>query len=1076
MKKPTRKKILILLITAVIFISTAVGIAVVLIKLSDLDARKGYIINFLNKTLNREVSYERGDFSFYRGPTFIFRGIEIKERNGRDTFATIEEITFKVAVLPLLSGKIIFKEMHLEKPAVMLYRDRDGIFNINDLLESQKEAPAIEIKRIIVNHGAMTFADQRIIPSGLTTNLDDIELDIDYPVLGKIIDINISTSVNQQETKGTFSIAGNIRLSDGDGSLANSSIDARITAAGLNIERFMPYYEEHLPFRKMTGVLNIDSHIKGNPYRFSSEGSVTIKSLSLRYPEVFHTALTPKDVSLSYKILRTPSEIVMDTLNLTVDDVKISGRCMIKDIDTNDPLITAEISSSPIPLEKFGPFIPYGIMPRSAAGFIETKIKGGPYQLKEGSLNGRISQIAHMDENENYNVLHAKVGVDEGLLSYGKNVPIVSGIKGELELRGKDLLLHNVSGKFGESPMTLEGRITDYCLAIPASYPFTMTMTPGQKEIAWLLGIDGDSKFAFTGKTSLQMTGSGTTDNYTLDGRWDLTEASYKYSDIFAKPQSQGNRLVFKTNFKTGNVQLESFSYQIASLTVNATGLYRIKDKDLSSFAVNSKPFQIEDLSTNLPRIGKYEPRGRIVLALTGSGFPKSIADSRLRGTITFSDVSFKPIEIFKAISALSGSVSLGKNGLDTSLLAGRIGSSLIQGRATLKDFKNPSVSINVSSALLDLEDLGLQSPSGVIKLRDFAGNIVFRDKRLLIKRLSARVNKSVFNVTGAIPDVKKPFFDIRVTSSYLDMDDIITLSRVNAPQKEKSTSEELSLKASVQSDKGKIKRISYSGLRTTLTYRQQTMDITAFEMKAFKGGFFGKGHIVFAPGGVTQCQVGFTIDKMSAGQILKYAGSETVPITGTFTMKGDVTAEGATISDLKKTAQGTATLVMEKGSLNRFAVLSKVFSILNVSQLLKFKLPDMMTDGMPYTAIKGTFSLKDGTLTSNDLFVNSSAMKMSLVGKADIIKEEIDLNIGIQPLQTVDKVVSKIPVVGWILTNDTKSLITFYFRAQGKWTNPTVDAIPVNSMATGVLNIFKKLFQLPEKLITDTGEVIMGR
>ena len=88
----------------------------------------------------------------------------------------------------------------------------------------------------------------------------------------------------------------------------------------------------------------------------------------------------------------------MDTLNLTVDDDKISGKCTIKDIDTSDPLITAEASSSPIPLEKFGPFIPYGIIPRGVADYIETHIKGGTYQLKEGSINGRISQIAHMDE------------------------------------------------------------------------------------------------------------------------------------------------------------------------------------------------------------------------------------------------------------------------------------------------------------------------------------------------------------------------------------------------------------------------------------------------------------------------------------------------------------------------------------------------------------------------------------------------------------------------------------------------------------------------------------------------------
>jgi uncharacterized protein YhdP len=253
-------------------------------------------------------------------------------------------------------------------------------------------------------------------------------------------------------------------------------------------------------------------------------------------------------------------------------------------------------------------------------------------------------------------------------------------------------------------------------------------------------------------------------------------------------------------------------------------------------------------------------------------------------------------------------------------------------------------------------------------------------------------------------------------------------------------------------------------------------MDVAALEMNAFNGGFAGKGRIVFTPGGVAQYKIDFILDKMSAEQILKYVGSKTVPITGTLTMKGDLTAEGATISDLKKTAQGTATAVMEKGSMKGFVYLSKIFSILNVSQLLKFQLPDMMTDGMPYTSIKGTFSLKEGILSSNDLFVKSNSMNISIVGNTDIIREELNLNIGIQPLQTIDKIVNYIPVVGWVLTNDTKSLITFYFQAQGKRSDPTVNAISVTSMSKGVLDIFKKLFQLPEKMITGTGEVITGQ
>ena len=135
-----------------------------------------------------------------------------------------------------------------------------------------------------------------------------------------------------------------------------------------------------------------------------------------------------------------------------------------------------------------------------------------------------------------------------------------------------------------------------------------------------------------------------------------------------------------------------------------------------------------------------------------------------------------------------------------------------------------------------------------------------------------------------------------------------------------------------------------------------------------------------------------------------------------------------------------------------------------------------MVSGGMPYTTITGSFSLKDGILSSEDLYVKSDAMNISIVGKVDIAKGELEQMIGVQPLQTVDKVVSHIPVVGWILTNETNSMISMYFDAKGKWDNPAVQAIPVKDIAQGVFNVFRRLFQLPMKLITDTGDVILGR
>lgn len=1079
MNTKRRKTIVITLIAVVIFISVAAGIAVLLTKLSNLDSRKDDILNVLNKKLNRHVSYDRAEFSLTLGPTFTLRGLTIKEQNSPETFATIESVTFRLALLPLLWKKIVIREVLLQRPVGMLHRDHNGVFNINDLLEDQKEPLSVEIESIIVSRGAITFTDKWIIPSGLTTSVDEIDLKTGLPAWGKSIDLAISASIIQEGKMGNISINGELGLSGKDEPLANSSVDMKVTASNLSIEHYRPYYEKYISFLKMAGILNMDARLKGNPYGFSSEGSFKVKSLNVQYPKVFRSTLTPKDLNLEYTITRSPSEIFMDTLKLTVDGIKISGSCTIQDIDKDDPLIIATASSSPIVLEKFSQFIPYGIMSQGLADFIQTHIKGGTYELKESSLNGRISQIANMEKNDNCNILSVKASIDRGVLAYGKKVPAFSGIKGELELKGRDIVLHNMSAHFGESPMTLEGKITDYCLETPAQYLFTMTMVAGAKEVAWLLGEDGESKFSFTGRSALHMAGSGTLNNYTLDGSWDLSDAAYRFRDIFIKPESQANRLALKATFKKDMVHLESFSYQLASLAVNGTGFYDMKGNRLTSFTLHSNPFQIEDVSANLPQIRTYRPRGRLQASLTGDGIPQSLADLRWRGNIQFSDISFKPTEMMKTVSNLRGSISLTKNRLDTSTLVGYLGNSQIKGKVTLTDFKNPSISVTADSAVLNLEDLGLRTPSGVITLNEFAVDIVLKNNGLQIQKLSTRINNSVFKVTGAVPDMKRPIIDIHVSSPYVDMDDVLLLSALHVPKdetptKEKPSSEGLSLKASVQSERGKIRETSISQLRTTFTYQQGVFDIPAFEMNVFEGSISGNGRIEKPPGNFTRYRVVFAINKMAADQVLKYAGSESIPLSGVMTVKGDVTAEGATIPDLKKTAKGTSTLTMGRGSLSDFAYLSKIFSILNASQLLKFQLPDMVTKGMPFNTITGTFSLKDGILSSNDLFIRSDSLNISILGTTNIITNELDVTVGVQPFQTVDKAVSHLPVMGWILTSDTKGLITLYFQAYGNRDNPTVDVIPVKSLEKGVLNTFKRLFQLPEKLITDTGEVIM--
>jgi len=1074
MMKTSRKKIVVIS-SALVVLVVAAGLFVVYLGLADLSTHKEEIVRAFKTALNRDVSYDSADLTFSLGPVLTFRGVQIRERDGSSSFAAMDRLELKVALLPLLRQKVVVRRLILERPRLVLVRYPSGEFNISDLLESGKGGRSVEIRGLAINGGHVEFDDRKISKTGIRTILDGIHFRIGDLRRGETSHLDLETAVVQGDVKGDLALHGKIGIAAETVPLYRSRLEGSFLVRGLSLEPFWPYCRPYVPFEKMAGQLNLDSHLKGDIDSFSMSGTVSVQKAVLAYPGVFPAVLKPQDIKVTCQLKKSPSDIAVENIRVAVDSFNIAGRFAMKDMDKDDPFLSASATTTPFSLESYGKYIPYGIIPGSVAGFIKKHITGGTYQLLEGSLAGRISQIAHMGTNENYRTLHIRAGVKDGRMTFGETMPMFTKISGELELKDKDFYLRQMSGYFGESPLSLEGKITDYPVSVPTTYPFQMTMTPGPREVAWLLGKERAEKFYFSGKSVLRLTGKGTFDQYALEGDWDLTNALYRYEDTFVKRQGQSNRIVFKATVNENEVRLVASTYDLAPLSVNVSGLYPFQGPRLASISFDSNLFRIQDIASAFPAAQKWRPSGNVRMSARLDGIDGAAVDIRWQGSVTLADVSFLPAETIKVVSNLNGTVQLQNEHLETSLIRGQIGSTPFQARAVLSGFIEPTLDLRLSAKNLDLRDIGLEGAAGPVLVKDFKGNIVWSERGIHIRSLAASVNGSDLTVSGHVTDMPNPHYDIQVTSSHLDTDDLKIFTDL-AKSKRTGTSPEVTVKATIHALEGKLRSVPYKNLSADLSWRQETLYVDSLRFNALDGNVSGRGRIALKERTEPHYQVDLDIDKISAGQAMAMAGLDPELMTGELTVKGNLAGMGSHVSDLKRTVSGTVNLRADKGALRKFQVLSKVFSILNVSQLFKLQLPDMVSGGMPYSQITGRFTLKDGILASDDLYVKSDAMNITIIGKVDFVRGELEETIGVQPLQTVDKVVSHIPVVGWILTNETNSLVSMYFTAKGKWDNPDVQAVPVKDMAEGVLNIFRRLFQLPVKLITDTGDVILGR
>jgi uncharacterized protein involved in outer membrane biogenesis len=1051
-----------------------IGLALFLPRLIDVNAYRDDIIAGLQQSLNRKVSFSRGEFSMHLGPSFTFDNVVVKELDGAADLLTARRIVVHLSLLPLLEKKVVLRDVVLEGAVANLARDVDGKLNIDDLLRPRPEAYQVHLKKVQIRKGKLLWRDMAVQKPGFAAVVQNLDLEIDSLTRGHKGRFKLAAELPARSgTSALVALSGTARLPAAGMALSETELNANCDIRQFEAGRFWPYYGSYIPFGNTGGRLDLATSFKGRLREFSSKGRLRLAGVVVNWPTIFHHPVNPKLAQLDFEFKLGQNDIDMPALQFSADGFKIKGSCRLQDIRSRDLRLTARASSEPFRLEGLRQWIPYGIIADDTSRYIEEHITGGLFRLETGSLDGRISQIVQMGKGTNYNILHIKGTVEKGVVSYGSKAPLFANIKAGLELLGKDFILSRASGTFGDSPFRLEGRITDYPLEkIPCQYPFQMEMVPRPAEVAWLARLAGAEKLEFRGDSRLLLKGSGIVAAYQLTGDWDLKQAGYTFPGAVRKTSGLQNHLTFSSVLSARETRVTSLTYNLAQLSISATAQLGYGEKPHLGFELQTNPFLMNETLPILTAWQSYHPRGKLQAHIKGSGDPENFAAMDYNGTIALSGFGFQPAEGLKPVSNINGTVMFRGNSLETSSIAVRYGSSQLHARGRVRNFSNPEAEISLSSPEFHLRDLVATPPKQDASIRRMQASFTLRDKTCTISSFTGQVNSSGFSISGSYSGGGSPEANLSVSSSFLDVNDLLMLTRaVSAGGK--GPQPELKLKLAVEA--GHYGKLQFSRLNASLNGNSGVFYLQGLDAGIYGGRLLAKGRIASDGALGNRYDLNLNLERIN-GERLFQALDISREVSGTLNLQGDITARGSTLTEVKKSALGNLRLRLEKGSLRKFSVLSKLFSILNFSQLLKLQLPDMVHGGMPYNEIKGSFSVRDGIVATQDLFIKGDAINISILGSTDLIREELNFTIGVQPLQTVDKVVNRIPVVGWLLTGKGRVVVTAYFEARGKWSDPQVKAIPVKSMAKGALNIFRRVFELPVRLFTDTGEVLLGQ
>ncbi len=183
-------------------------------------------------------------------------------------------------------------------------------------------------------------------------------------------------------------------------------------------------------------------------------------------------------------------------------------------------------------------------------------------------------------------------------------------------------------------------------------------------------------------------------------------------------------------------------------------------------------------------------------------------------------------------------------------------------------------------------------------------------------------------------------------------------------------------------------------------------------------------------------------------------------PLVGHLFLAIDLWAN--TDTNFFETLAGNMTITVRDGTLNKFTLLSRLLSFLDIKNWLSAQIPDPRINGVPFKTIFTDFKGKGGLFYTDNFALRGPVMDITASGSLQFGAGAIDMQVGMFPFDTVDWVLNHIPLIGERIGSGTGKLVAAYFHVKGPVSDPSIVPQPISS----VTNFIKKTLGMPINII----------
>jgi hypothetical protein len=338
------------------------------------------------------------------------------------------------------------------------------------------------------------------------------------------------------------------------------------------------------------------------------------------------------------------------------------------------------------------------------------------------------------------------------------------------------------------------------------------------------------------------------------------------------------------------------------------------------------------------------------------------------------------------------------------------------------------------------------------------------REGRVIIEecKIASGRNNIAFNGNVAVSKGKIKF-DANATADFLEWSDIKNFAEKSLFEKGQTQKvfTESFLSGII---KAKVKYFKYGDLTLSPVHT----DIT-----------FGAGHISFAIVEAELCGVSLTgIVETSRNKVefrlLPFARDEKLDssincffnkrqvATGSFGLDGEIFTKGKG-DEITGLLNGTLDFKAKDGRIYQLGFLSKIFALLNLTEIFRGKIPDLVGEGFAYNTIAASGKLDNGNFAITSFVIDGASMAIVCTGNLDLNKEKIDLVVLVSPFKTIDLIIKYIPVITQILDGN---ILSIPFRVTGRIDNPDVTPLSPTAVGSGIMKMLQRTIMLPIRIM----------